>query len=673
MSSLLSRRIAGLVVLMMSGVASAAITLPAMFCDHMVLQRGMEVPVWGTAEANQRVEVEYAGKKAAATADEKGNFSVKLPPLSLGDATSLSIKAGDGEPLVIKDVVVGDVWICSGQSNMGFLTKQAKNAKEEVESAKFPNIRFFRVPNLTSTQPTKELKGVWEVCSPETAGDFSAVGYFFGRDIHEKEKVPVGLIGNAWGGMPAESFTSEEALKADPDFAPLLERKRAPSTQDTAAARKQFQVSNAQWEKRYMRKDEGNEGVKKGWAKSDLDATDWKEMKLPQHWEDTGLKIDGAVWFRREIEIPEAWAGKDLNLSLGGIDDTDTTYFNGTEVGKNDGPLAVLVQRQYVIPAADVKAGKATLAVRVFDFMGDGGFYGPAMAMKIGVKGDQSIKPIELEGKWKFKVEKAIEQPAFVPPRPAEPPAAGAPFLASNIYNKMVYPLIPYAIKGAIWYQGESNAGRAEQYRKLFPAMIRDWRNQWKQGEFPFLFVQLANFDPKGQPAEPTDSDWAELREAQAMTLVAVPNTGMAVTIDIGEAKDIHPKNKQDVGKRLALAAEKIAYGKNDVRYSGPMYELMSVEGAKVRITFDHAKGLKTKDGSAPKGFQIAGKDEKFVWADAKIEGEQVIVWSEKVSKPVAVRYGWANDPVISLYNEADLPASPFRTDDWKMVTAGKK
>jgi sialate O-acetylesterase len=667
-------RIAAALILLISMTASAAITLPPMFGDHMVLQRGMAVPVWGKANPNEHVTVEFAGRKVTATADEKGDFVAKLPAMELGSAASLSVSGAVGKPKVFEDVIVGDVWVCSGQSNMGFLVKQGKDAAKEIDAAKYPNIRFFRVPTVTSTQPTKELHAAWEVCSPKAAGDSSAVAYFFGRDISEMEKVPVGLIQNAWGGMPAESFTSEEALKSDPDFAPLLARKKQPSEKDAENAKKQFEVANKQWEKRYLRKDEGNKGLGEGWAKPDADESDWKAMKLPQHWEDTGLKIDGAVWFRKEIEIPAAWAGKELTLTLGGIDDTDNTYFNGVEVGKTEGQLAVLVQRKYTVPADLAKAGKAVIAVRVFDMMSDGGFYGPGVAMQLGAAADDAVKPISLEGEWKYKVEKAFDQPASVPPRPPQPAAANAPFLASNIYNAMVYPIIPYAIKGAIWYQGESNADRAEQYRKLFPTMIRDWRNQWKQGEFPFLFVQLANFgNGHPRPMEPGDSNWAELREAQSMTLVAVPNTGMAVTVDIGDGKDIHPKNKQDVGKRLALSAEKVAYAKGGVEYSGPMYEVMKVEGGKIRVTFDHAKGLKTKDGQPPKGFQIAGKDEKFVWAEAKIDGSDVIVWSDQVEAPVSVRYGWGDDPVVSLYNGAELPASPFRTDDWKMVTAGKK
>ena len=520
------------------------------------------------------------------------------------------------------------------------------------------------MPPVTATQPTRDLHEQWEVCSPRTVPDFSAVGYFFGREIHQREKVPVGLIMNAWGGMPAESFTSEEALAADPDFAPILARKRAPSTQDVARAKQQFERASTAWEKKYLHKDEGNEGFSKGWAKADADESDWKPMKLPQHWEDTGLKIDGAVWFRKEIETPPAWEGKELSLSLGGIDDTDTTYFNGKEVGKTEGALAVMVQRQYAVPGELVKPGRAVIAVRVFDMLGDGGFYGPGAAMKLAVKEDDS-KKIALAGEWKYKVEKAFEQPANIPPRPSGPLLESAPFLASNIYNAMVYPLVPYAIKGAIWYQGESNADRAEQYRKLFPAMIRDWRTRWDQGEFPFLFVQLANYDPRpDKPTEPADSNWAELREAQTMTL-SLPKTGMAVIVDIGDAKDIHPKNKQDVGKRLAYWAESQVYGVKDLVYSGPIYESMKVDGNKAVISFKHTGGGLVAKGDKLTGFAVAGEDRKFVWAEAKIEGDKIVVSCDQVAKPVSVRYAWADNPDCNLYNKEGLPASPFRTDSW--------
>ena len=487
-----------------------------MFGDHMVLQRGIDVPVWGTASPGEKVTVEVAGHSAAATADDKGDWSCKIPALKVGEATSLTIKGETGDPVVFKDVLIGDVWICSGQSNMGFQVKSGNDAEKEIAEANYPAIRYFAVPTVTSTQPTKKLNAKWQLCSPKTVADFSAVGYFFGREIHKRENVPVGLICNAWGGMPAESFTSAEMLASDPDFKPLLDRKNALQSPEAQAARKKWEVDNQAWSDKWQHKDPGNEGFKNGWAKVDLDESDWKQMELPKHWEDDGLKIDGAVWFRRTIDVPAEWKGKTLALSLGGIDDYDTTYVNGEQVGKTEGIWAIFIARQYDVKPEMTADGKITVAVRVFDIGGTGGMFGPAVSMNLTVKGDDSVKPISISGTWKYKVEIGYPEPTNMPPRPAEVGSPDAPSLASNIYNSMVYPLIPYGIKGAIWYQGESNAGRAEQYRKLFPAMIQDWRNQWGEGDFPFFFVQLANFGNwKPRPDQPGDSAWAELREGR--------------------------------------------------------------------------------------------------------------------------------------------------------------
>ncbi len=505
-------------VLSLSASAFAEIKLSPLFADHMVLQRGMAVPIWGTVGANQEVVVEAAGKSAKATADGAGNFLAKLPELEYGgNAVTLTLTAG-GEKLVLRDVLIGDVWIGSGQSNMEWPLHATHDSKKAIAEADFPNIRLFTFPKVTLLSPTKEVLGKWEVCSPQTVKNFSAVAYYFGREIHDREKVPMGLIANAWGGKPVESFMSEEAIESDPAFKPLLDKKEA-AAHHLPAARAAYEKRLVEWE-------------------------------------------------------------------------------------KNN--------------AATNPATKST-----------------------------TTKPAA---------------------KPQEPLGSQDSSLASNIYNGMVHPLVPIAIKGAIWYQGESNAGRAEQYRALFPAMITDWRKQWGQGDFPFIWVQLANF--KERRPEPGDSDWAELREAQSMAL-KLPNTAQAVIIDIGEAKDIHPKNKADVGKRLALAAERIAYGKNDVVHSGPVFDSMKIEGNGARLKFLHADGLRAKDG-ALKGFAIAGEDKKFVSAEAKVEGDAVVVRAAGVEQPVAVRYAWADNPECNLYNGADLPASPFRTDDFPMITAGK-
>jgi sialate O-acetylesterase len=389
-------------------------------------------------------------------------------------------------------------------------------------------------------------------------------------------------------------------------------------------------------------------------------------MDLPQQFETAGLLIDGAVWFRRVLELPESWAGKDLVLNLTPIDDQDITYFNGKKVGSigRETPNSYMVPRKYVVPGSLVHGGRNVIAVRVFDSAGEGGFSrGGAMSI-----GPNEGEVISLRGAWDYKVELALE-----PKHPdwgSRPEAVGVSNQnnPSVLYNAMIAPLVPFAIRGAIWYQGESNAGRAYQYRTLFPIMIRNWRSAWGH-DFPFYFVQLANWH--ANKAEPDESDWAELREAQTMTL-REPQTGMAVTIDIGDENDIHPRNKLDVGRRLAAWALAGTYGEKVIP-SGPLFDRFTVEGDWVRIRFKHGVGLKTSDGGPVKGFAIAGEDRRFVWADARIDGDAVIVSSPKVLKPVAVRYGWADNPIANLYNGAGLPASPFRTDDWPGITAAHR
>ena len=649
-----------------AAAARADVTLPPIFSDHMVLQRGVPVPVWGKASPGEKVTVEVSGQSATATADDSGHWMLKLPAIETGEPTKMTVTATGGKQITINDVLIGEVWDASGQSNMDWQVKQSADPEKEIAAARYPAIRFFRFPHTVSTQPTKEfLKGgKWEICTPENAPVFSAVAYYFAREILQKENVPVGIIQNAWGGMPAEAFTSEVTLKGDPDFAPLLEMKRnAVADKQT---RQKYEKALADWQDKNLVKDPGNKGFEKGWAKPDFDDTAWKTMNLPSKWEKQGLKIDGAVWLRRTIDIPADWQGKDLTLYLGIIDDFDTTYFNDKQVGAigRENPFAWATERKYTIPAKLVKPGKATVAVRVFDQWAEGGFNDSSMKL---AQGDDA-RP--LAGEWRYEIEHSVAQPDPLPMPPAVPPSMTSPNMPSNLFNGQVNPVIPYAIRGVIWYQGESNADRAEQYRKLFPAMIGDWRKHWNQGDFPFLFVQLANFGNwRPRPKDPADSTWAELREAQLMTLKKSPNTAMAVTIDIGDSADIHPKNKQDVGKRLALGALKLAYGK-DVQHAGPLYDSMKIAGDKIRITFTHADGLTARDGP-PKGFQIAGQDKKWVWADATIEGNQVVVSSKDIPSPVAVRYGWQDDPVVNLYNAAGLPASPFRTDDWPISTAG--
>jgi sialate O-acetylesterase len=485
-------------VLSLASAAIADVRLPSIIGDNMVLQRGEKVAIWGWA----------------VTADKKGQWSFKMDSPKVGGPYKMTI-AGKNV-IEIDNIMSGEVWVCSGQSNMQWSVQNSNNPKEEIAAADYPNVRLFSVTRKVAQKPLKDCQGSWAPCSPETVPGFSAVAYYFGRKLHKDLDVPIGLIHTSWGGTPAEAWTRKEVLEAEPDFKPILTR----------------------------------------------------------HAE-------------RLANFPQA-------------------------------------KKDYEKKLQD----------------------------------------------WQQAAAKAKEEGKKAPRRPRAPLGPDSPHSPAGLYNAMIAPLIPYGIQGAIWYQGESNAGRAYQYRKLFSAMITNWRKDWGQGDFPFLFVQLANFmQTKPEPAE---SAWAELREAQTMAL-SLPNAGMATIIDIGEADDIHPRNKQDVGKRLALWALAETYDK-DIVYSGPLYKSMKVRRAKVVISFDHVGGgLVARDGEALKGFAIAGADRKFVWADAKIDGDTVVVSSENVANPVAVRYAWADNPVCNLYNKADLPASPFRTDDWPGVTVDAK
>ncbi len=461
-----ARVISALAFIAFAGVARADVKVPALFSDHMVLQQGIDAPVWGTAAADEEVTVSMADQKATAKADAAGKWMVRLKPLKVGEPVELTIEGKN--KIVIKDVLAGEVWIASGQSNMEFSARSSNMTPEEKAAADLPKLRMFTVHKAKLTAPTTDLIGTWVVCTPQTVDGFSAVGFYFGRDLHKALGVPVGIIHTSWGGTPAQAWTNRATLESTPGL--------------------------------------------EGYAKA---------------------------------EIGQGREAKSAN---------DPT----------------------------------------------------------------------------------------------------------SLYNGMIAPLVPYGIKGAIWYQGESNAGNPTEYRTLLPAMIAGWRKAWGQGDFPFGIVQLANF--QAVKPEPGESNWAALREAQAMT-AAQPHNGLAVIIDIGDTNDIHPKNKRDVGKRLGLWALASVYGK-DIPFSGPLYESHEVKGSAISVKFKYVEGgLEAKGGEPLKGFAIAGQDGKWVWADAKIEGDRVVVSSAKIEKPVAVRYAWADNPVCTLYNKAGLPAVPFRTD----------
>jgi sialate O-acetylesterase len=645
-----------LVTLFFSSPSLADVRLPKLVGDHMVLQRDTKLAIWGWADAGEKVTVTFQNKKYTATPDANGKWMVSLPALKAGGPYEMTI-AGKNT-LTIKDILIGDVWLASGQSNMEWnLGWTVNNFEQEIANANFPQIRVLDVKNAIAFTPQTDFESDgWKICSPENAGKFSAVGYFFSRELHQKYKVPVGLITSEWGGTPSESWTSPQALKAFPEYGKVVEdmESRGTAIQDEMKA---YDTKLKEWQSSVSGADRGY-AASPQWNAADFTPTDWPAMKLPGLWESASLPdYDGIVWFRKEVMIPETEAGKEISLQLATIDDIDSTWFNGALVGTTN---AYNIARKYTVPANLVKAGKNVITIRVIDTGGGGGIYGEAKDMQL-VSGEKTIA--SLADQWQYQTALDISQ------MPAKPKVTYNQNSPAVLYNAMIAPLAPYAIKGAIWYQGESNAGRAYQYRTLFPAMIKDWRTQWKQ-DFPFLFVQLANF--MNITEQPVESDWAELREAQSMTL-SLPKTGMAVIIDIGDANDIHPRNKQDVGHRLALAAQKVAYQDNVV-YAGPTYKSMKTDGNKIVLTFNNTGGGLVAKGGELKEFAIAGPDKQFVWANARIEGNTVVVSSSQVTNPVAVRYAWSNNPSkANLYNKEGLPASPFRTDDWPGLTISKK
>ncbi len=638
-----------------ASIASADVKLPAVLGDGMVIQQNAEVRLWGWARPGEKVLISTSWSTVASDSvgDANGQWrAIVKTPAADGKPQSISFK-GDNE-VVIRDVLLGEVWVCSGQSNMEWPLSASGNGEEAVKSANHPTIRLFMVENTVSAEPQADCKGRWAAATPESAKSFSAVGYFFGRELHDSLKVPIGLISSDWGGTPAEAWTSEVTLRTMPDWEAGLAQ-IAKLKGDPAAMKKEYETAVAAWLKHF---DESEPGSRAGshWAAPDLDDADWKEAAQPGAWEGELANHDGTVWGRKSIEIPVAWEGKALRLELGPIDDNDSAYFNGKLVGQRMEDGNWNVPRKYTVPAELVKAGKAVIAVRMLDTGGPGGMMGKAAQLKIGPAGGGAVS---LAGPWKLKAGAKL---ADLPRRPRAPGVT--PWMPTSLYNGMIAPLTPMTIRGAIWYQGESNRERAFQYRTLFPEMIKDWRARWAMktnAEFPFYFVQIAPFNYGGDKGEA-----AELREAQ-MLASALPNTGMAVTMDIGNPADIHPTKKKEVGHRLALWALAKTYGQA-MECSGPTMKSITVAGPTISIAFDHAKGLNS-GGKDLTHFTIAGEDKKFVPAKAVIEGETVVVSAEGVTSPVAVRYGWGAADEPNLKNGDGLPASSFRTDDWPGLT----
>lgn len=626
----------------------AKVTLPHIFSDNMVLQRETAIPVWGWANVGEKITVSFNKQSKSTVTDANGKWSLKLKPEKAGGAFTMTVT---GENTIeIKNVLVGEVWLCTGQSNMEWSVGQSINAEQELAAADNPFIRHIKISKTINTIPQQDFDdGAWQVSNPVNAKNFTGVGYFFARDLYRELKVPIGLINASWGGTNIETWISREGFEGSDEFREMISH--YPKVDLSELGRKKISGK--------LKHVEEIQGVKVSdfdsgaFMKMELDDSRLPTLNLPGLWESQSLsEFDGVVWLRKIVTLSIEQSKKPAFIELAKIDDNDVTYINGFEVGKTNQWDA---RRKYRIPIGVLKEGKNLVVVKVTDTGGGGGIYGDATDLKL-VLGPENVS---LTGPWTFQVE-SIHTGTNVNSFP------------SLAYNAMIDPIIRYGFRGAIWYQGESNAGRAYQYQKAFPLLINDWRRRSANPKFPFYFVQLATFKTAGNSNE--GSEWAELREAQTMTL-SVPNTGMTITTDIGNPKDIHPTNKQDVGRRLAAIALNRTYKKRMID-SGPTFKSMKIDGNKIVLTFKSiGSGLMTTDKNGiVKGFEIAGSDQIFYDANAVINGNKVIISNGNVTSPLAVRFGWIGDASANnLFNQEGFPAVPFRTDKWKTVTKDVK
>jgi len=617
---------------------SSQISLPKILGDGMVLQRDEKIKIWGWATAGEDITVIFNKKKYFTKTAGDGVWSVTLSPTKAGGPHTMQFIGKN--TVVLNDILVGDVWVCAGQSNMVHQMRlHSVRYAEDVAKANNIQIRQFFVENTTNlTTPQNDVsKGEWKTATPDNIADFSAVAYFFAKKLYEDNGVPIGIINASWGGTPIESWISENGFKAFPAELELISKNK-----DTTYIASKRPAANTNTPP------EEDKGITEQWYTAKYSPKGWRTIAVPGYWEDQGVRdLDGVVWYRREIEIPQSFDINNAKVFMGRIVDADEVYINGSKIGNT---TYMYPQRRYQIQQGVLKHGKNLFVVRVTNNSGKGGFV-PDKPYQL-IAGNDTL---DLTGYWHYKVGKVNT--------PFGRPAGNGINLQNQptaLYNSMIAPFINYKIKGLLWYQGESNTGKPEDYTKLQTALIQDWRSKWNK-ELPFLFVQLPGY--MDYSYLPSESQWAKFREAQAKTL-SIPKTGMAVAIDLGEWNDIHPDRKKEVGERLALTVQKVAYGKDNV--TSPFYKSASIEGNKIIVSFNNAaKGLNTSDGEAPAEFAIAGADKKFVWAKATIEGSEIILWNDQISNPKYVRYAWADNPVNpNLINTQGLPAAPFRTDD---------
>ena len=634
------KKILLLSVFLICGCIYSQIKLPRLISDGMILQRDIPVKIWGWASANEKIEITFNKKKFQTITSQDGNWNITLPSQKAGGPYEMTLTASN--TIVVKNILFGDVWLCSGQSNMELPMERVRDKyKEIVEKADNSKIRQFLVPDQYdfSKENVDFSSGEWSAVNPKNILKFSAVAYFFANEIYTKYKIPIGIINSALGGSPAESWISAEAIKKFPEYEQEYQKFKD-GTLGAQIEANDRKISN-DWYKTVNIQDEG---LKNNWVQPDLEDSNWEKINIPGYWANTSLgNTNGSVWFRKEIDLKN-FKSKTAKLILGRIVDADSVYVNGNFVGTTS---YMYPPRIYSFDSKFLKEGKNEIAIRIINNSGKGGF--------VEDKSYELIlenETIDLKGSWKYKLgTKMLPLPSqtFIRWKPV------------GLYNSMIAPLKNYGIKGVLWYQGESNTKKPEEYAALIATLISNWRTEWKQGDFPFLYVQLPNYmQPK---TEPTESNWAVLRQQQK-NILKVPNTAMAIAIDLGEWNDIHPLNKYDVGKRLALQAQKIAYGEKKIVSSGPLFNAMERKNNQLILSFtDIGSGLTTKNNTSLKGFEIAGKDGKFVWATANIEGNKIKVWNENIPEPYKVRYAWADNPAeANLYNKEDLPASPFES-----------
>ena len=621
---------------------SAQVKLPRLISDGLILQRDTEIKLWGWASPNEKIKLTFKGQVYLVQADKTGDWEINLPKQSAGGPYEMVFEGSN--TIRIKDILFGDVWVCSGQSNMELPMERLKEKYGDViKKSDNKEIRQFIVPDkFDFKSEQKDLSsGNWVAANPETVLEFSGVAYFFAKKIYEKEHVPIGLINSALGGSPVESWMSEEALKPFPKI--YAEAQKYKNDQMISEIEASDKKHNDDWYALINSIDKGLTNKNQLWSQTNFNDSTWDKMGIPGFWKDQALgNVNGVVWFRKEIEVPASMVGKPAKLMMGRIVDQDFVYVNGEMVGTTGYQYP---PRRYDVKAGILKAGKNTIAIRVINNIGSGGFV-LDKPYYLAVANDT----LDLKGEWKYELGaqmKPLEGPTFIRWKPA------------GLYNAMIAPLLNLKIKGAIWYQGESNTGNPTQYSQLFPAMINNWRAKWGQGNFPFIYVQLPNFMETF--SEPRESNWAALRQAQLETL-SVSNTAMAVAIDLGEWNDIHPLNKEDVGNRLSLLARQIAYGETKINASGPIPLSAKFKSNKIIVAFENkGGGLIAKNNTELKSFAISNDGKNFVWAKAKIVGNTVVVSNKTISNPVVVRYAWDNNPAdANLFSKDGLPSTPF-------------